>query len=147
MKNNDGSDTKLWSDKKRIFGLPISFTNYFLENNRLYLKKGLLKTETNEVLLYRILDIKSSQNFSQKIFGVGTVSIYSADQSNRILNLINIKNPNKVHRYLSDLVEKERQEKGIAGREIIGTGGVSMNYINEHEDVCDGDCVSFNDFE
>lgn len=145
MQNNE--EKQLWFDKKRYLGIPISFTKYYIENNRLYIKKGFLKTETDEVLLYRILDIKSSQKFSQKIFGVGTVSIYSADQSNRVLNLTNVKNPDKVHRYLSDLVEKERQEKGVTGREIIGAGGVSMNHISEHDEACDGDCVSFNDFE
>lgn len=143
---NSKNSKRLWEDKKRYFGLPISFTQYYVENDRLYLKKGFLSTEVNEVLLYRILDVKSSRKLGQKIFGVGTVSIYSADQSNRVITLDNVKDSDKVHKFLSDLVEKERRERGIAGREIIGTAGISMGHIGEHDDVCDGECVSFEDF-
>lgn len=110
----------LWADRKRILGMPISFTRYSIDDERLYVKKGLLRTEMNEILLYRILDVKSTQTLWQKIFGVGTLTLFSADQSNPQLLLRNIKKPEKLHRYLSDIIEKNRQSKGIAGREIVG---------------------------
>ena len=34
----------LWSDRKRYLGLPISFTKYTLDEDRLYIKKGFLST-------------------------------------------------------------------------------------------------------
>lgn len=111
---------RLWSDKKRILGLPISFTTYYLENDRLYVKKGFFNTSTDEMLLYRILDVKSTQTFGQKIFGVGTVSIHCADKTNKVLMLYNIKNHEKVHRDISDIVEKERLERGLVGNEMLG---------------------------
>lgn len=110
-----------WEDRKRILGLPITFTKYYMDDERLYVQKGLLNTEINELLLYRILDVKSSRSLWQKIFGVGTVTIYSADQSNRTLKLESIKDPTNVHRFISDTVEFERKEHGIAGREMYGT--------------------------
>lgn len=118
----------LWADRKRILGMPISFTRYSMDEERLYLKKGLLSTELNEILLYRILDVKSSQTLWQKLFGVGTLTLFSADQSHRQLDLKNIKSPGKLHRYLSDIIERNRQSKGIAGREIFGSasGGPGM---------------------
>ena len=111
----------LWSDRKRVLGMPLSFTRFFTDGERLYVKKGLLKTEMDEILLYRILDIKTTRTLGQKLCGVGTLRLYSADQTDRVLELKNIKNPEKLHRYLSDLIEKTRREKGIAGREIVGT--------------------------
>lgn len=109
-----------WHDRKRILGMPISFTQYYVDSDRIYVESGLFSTEINEILLYRVLDIKSSRSFWQKIFGVGTVTLYSADQSNKTLELKNIKNPSEVHRFLSDAIEEERVEHGIAGRELYG---------------------------
>ena len=43
----------LWSDRKRVLGMPLSFTRFFTDGERLYVKKGLLKTEMDEILLYR----------------------------------------------------------------------------------------------
>lgn len=134
----------LWNDKKRILGLPISFTKYSLDEDRLYIQTGLMKTEINEILLYRILDIKSSRSIGQKIFGVGTITLICADQNNRELELKNVKNPIKLHKFLSEIIENERKEKGIVGREIFGAGSVNMSCL-EH-DCNDMPSVTFEDF-
>ena len=134
----------VWYDRKRHLGLPLSFTKYYVDNDRLYMEEGLFKTEINETLLYRILDIKSSISFGQKIFGVGTVTLYSADQSNHTLELKNVKNPKKVHRFLSEIIEHERMQKGITGRELVGTAGIC---INDDDDCGYHNNISFNNFE
>ena len=125
----------LWADRKRILGMPISFTRYSMDDERLYVKTGFLRTELNEILLYRILDVKSTQTLWQRIFGVGTLTLFSADQSCPRLLLKNIKKPEKLHRYLSDLIEKTRQSKGVAGREIVGMAGVGLHHPHD----ADGD--------
>ena len=125
----------LWADRKRILGMPISFTRYSMDDERLYVKTGLLRTELNEILLYRILDVKSTQTLWQRIFGVGTLTLFSADQSCPQLQLKNIKKPEKLHRYLSDFIEKTRQSKGVAGREIVGMAGVGLHHPHD----ADGD--------
>lgn len=129
-------DEILWADTKRWLGLPWTFTKYYVDNDRLYCKKGFLKTETDETLLYRILDIKSSQTLGQKVFGVGTVTLYCSDKSNGLLPLENIKKPDQVRRFLSDLVEKKRTETGVKGREIYGSG----NPVPHPDLDGDGDC-------
>lgn len=133
MKKNNISNV-IWKDKKRIFGIPCTFTNYFIENNRLYIKTGFFSTQTDEVILYRILDIKSSQSLFQKLFKVGTVILYCADQNNRTLELKNIKNPIDMHKFISNLVEKERQNKGIIGREMFGSANIDMDHT---DGLCD----------
>ncbi|MDL2258554.1 PH domain-containing protein [Eubacteriales bacterium OttesenSCG-928-K08] len=116
----------LWKDRKRILGMPISFTRYEVTSDRLILKKGFFRTETNELLLYRILDIKLVRTLSQKIFGVGTIILYSADQSHNTLELQNIKKSDAVRKFLSKIVEQERNSKGITGREIYGAAAGMM---------------------
>lgn len=136
----------LWKDRKRILGMPISFTKYTIDDDRLYLQVGFFKTEVNEILLYRILDVKSSRTLGQKIFGVGTVTLYCADQSNRTLELKNVKNSLQVHKFISEIVERERREKNILGREMVGTAGVDITDVGGDCD-CDHDHdISFEDF-
>ena len=48
----------LWHDRRRYLGLPISFTRYSFDSNKFYLKRGLFNTTSDEVLLYRVLDIR-----------------------------------------------------------------------------------------
>ena len=136
--NNLPEDEILWADTKRWLGLPWTFTKYKVDAERLTCKKGFLKTETDEILLYRILDIKSSQTLGQKLFGVGTVTLYCTDKSSGVLPLENIKKPDQVRRFLGDLVEKKRAETGVKGREIFGTGG-HVHADLDGDGVCDAE--------
>ena len=122
----------LWHDRKRILGMPISFTVYDVDQDNLTIRKGLLNTTTDEMLLYRILDLKMKQTLGQKIFGVGTLTLYTADQSNPTVELVNIKYPDKVRRFLGNLIEQQRNAKGITGREMYGAAGIG-------HDNCDHD--------
>lgn len=131
--DNLPEDEILWADTKRWLGLPWTFTKYRVDAERLYLKQGFLHTQTDELLLYRIMDIKSSQTLGQRICGVGTVTLYCSDKSSGIMELKNIRQYEKVRRFLSDLVEKKRTESGVKGREIYGMGNAV-----DHPDI-DGD--------
>ena len=111
-----------WCDKKRYFGAPISFTYYSIADGRLYIKRGFFATHYDEVMLFRIYDIKMVETLWQKLFGVGTVVAYTSDASSthKVVRLINIKRPLYVRDFLSRRVEAARDEKGIQGAEFIG---------------------------
>ena len=113
----------LWKDRKRILGLPISFTAYRVDRDRLTCKKGFFNTEVDELLLYRVLDIKSSCTLGQKLLGVGTITLYSADRTHSTFELKNIRRPDKLRVFLSKLVEYERTSKCLVGKEIYGVSG------------------------
>lgn len=115
----------LWSDRKRILGMPISFTVYSVLPSRIQVKRGFFSTKIDDTLLYRVLDIEVSRSFGQKIFGVGTVRVFAADRSSSVLELKNIANAVQVGDFLGDLVERARNEKRIVGREMFGTGAVA----------------------
>ena len=117
------SYSPLWKDRKRIAGMPISFTKYQVTNDRLVTQKGFFSTETDEILLYRILDIKLVRKFSQKMFGVGTIVLYCSDKSHGTIEITNIKKPDAVRMFLSKIIEQERTAKGITGRELYGVAG------------------------
>ena len=128
--DNLEEETILWRDRKRILGMPLSFTVYEVDNDRFTTRKGLFRTETDEILLYRILDIKLVRTFWQKLFGVGTITLYSADQSCGTFAIRNIKKPDAVRKFLSKIVEQQRTLKGITGREIIGAAGMIQGAVD-----------------
>ena len=140
--NNLPEDEILWADTKRWLGLPWTFTKYRVDGERRVCKKGFLKTETEEILLYRILDIKSTQTLGQKVCGVGTVTLYCTDKSTGVLTLENVKKPDQVRRFLSDLIEKKRTETGVKGREIFGTGAAPVHPDLDGDGVCDAQDVT-----
>ena len=119
MSKHYGENTTIiWTDKKRILGMPISFTRYSLVTNnydwtKLFIKAGLLSTSMDEINLYRIYDIQIHQSLFQKILGVGTITLYSKDITSSTAEIINIKNPYKVRNLLAEKIEETRQQKGV----------------------------------
>jgi len=113
----------LWKDRRRYLGLPISFTRYSFDSNKFYLNKGLFNTTSDEILLYRVLDIRLTRSFFQRIFGVGTIVLKTADQTNPILEVKSVKNSERVKTALSNIVENERNEKRVLGKEMFGAAG------------------------
>lgn len=117
------TDEILWHDRKRYLGLPISFTRYSFDENRFYLKKGLLNVVSDEILLYRILDITLRRSIWQRMFGVGTIILSTADQTLPTMKIESVKDCERVFRALSNIVEKERNEKRVLGKEMFGAAG------------------------
>lgn len=113
----------VWKDTKRIMGLPISFTKYAILRKpghwvKLVEESGVLSTNIEEVMLYRVDDLGVFQSLSNKMFGVGNVEVYCRDASCDVLVLKNIKKPHEVKAILSDLVEEERRNRKVAYSEI-----------------------------
>ena len=134
-------DTILWQDRKRILGLPISFTKYVIKNNRLYVSRGLFSTHENEILLYRILDFNLERTLFDKMLRVGTVKLITCDPTDKELYLEKIKNPKEVRDMLSNLVEDQRKKLNIKGREMYGVAGRvqddEIHHIEEYDDYND----------
>ena len=111
----------IWKDRKHFMWFPWSFTRYSLDENRLYIDKGLISIKHDEALLYRIVDISMSRTLAQRIFGTGSIVLYTkVDVSGEIL-LKNIKSVKQVNRMLSDMIEKARNRKRVVGKEFYGS--------------------------
>jgi len=137
--SNAGESEVLWHDRKRILGMPISFTSYAVDRERLTCKSGFFRTEVEEILVYRIMDIKMSRSLGQKILGVGSIQLYSADQTSPNFEIQNIKKPEEVRKFLSRLVEYARTQKGISGREIYGAAGAALHGAVNNPGPANGD--------
>ena len=111
----------LWKDRKRYFGMPISFTRYALSEDRLFISVGLLSIKDDEVLLYRVRDIDTSRTLWQRIFGVGTVTVMSSDKSMPNMVLKNIKDPVRIKELIHEQVEEMKIRRRVRVGEIMGT--------------------------
>ena len=110
----------IWQDRKRYFGMPISFTRYALSEDRLFTSVGLLNIKDDEVLLYRVRDIDTSRTLWQRLFGVGTVNIVSSDKTMPNLVLKNIKDPVFVKELIHKQVEEMKIKRRVRVGEIMG---------------------------
>ncbi len=112
--------TYIWQDRKRTFlGLPLSFTKYMLTEDRLFVEKGFLNSVLDEENLYRVRDVRVNRSLGQKLFGVGTVTVYSTDASNGETVLESIKQPIEVKEEIVRLVDEARRKHNIRASEML----------------------------
>lgn len=111
-------DNLLWSDRKRILGMPLSFTRYALSEDRLFVSSGFLNLQDEEILLYRVRDISMSRTLGQRLFGVGTVTVTSSDKSKPVLEIKNVKSPATVKELIHDNVEEMKIRRRVRFGEI-----------------------------
>lgn len=123
-------NTVVWKDRKRtLFGLPWSFTVYKLTKEKLMVTTGFLNKHEEEIRLYRIMDLALNRTLGQRIFGLGTIHVVSADKSTPEFDISRVKDSEKIKEMLSDMVEEERVRKRVSGRE----------YMYDHDDGDDMD--------
>ena len=122
----------LWHDRKRHFGLPLSFTKYSMSEDRLFVETGFFNLVQNEVRLYRILDLQLKRSLGQRLFGVGSIFVSSSDKNLGTFEIRNVKNSANVKEMLSVQVEQQREAKRVVGREYMGG---DIDFEDEDDEV------------
>lgn len=129
----------IWKDRKRYFGLPLSFTRYSLSDDRLFLSVGFLNIHDEEVLLYRIRDITTSRSLWQRLFGVGTVTVVSSDKTMPTIVLKNVKDPLAVKELLHKQVEEMKIRRRVRVGEVMASGYDENDAMDSDEDLDETD--------
>ncbi len=111
---------RIWKDRKRFMGMPLSFTRYALSEDRLFLSVGFWSIRDEELLLYRVRDISVRRSLWQRMFGVGTVTVHSSDATNPELKLRSIKRPLEVKELLHEQVEEMKRRRRVRVGEVLG---------------------------
>lgn len=110
---------RIWKDRKRFGGMPLSFTRYSMSEDRLFLSVGFWSIRDEELLLYRVRDISCRRNLWQRICGVGTLTITSSDKTTPTLVLKNIKKPLVVKELIHNQVEEMKLRRRVRIGEIM----------------------------
>ena len=127
----------VWQDRKRIiFGLPWTFTKYSLTREKLLIETGFLNKKEEEIRLYRIMDLTLRRPLGQRFWGLGTIHCCTADKSTPEFEIHRIKNSSEVKNLLSDMIEQQREEKRISGREYMtDMDGDGMDDEYDHDGI------------
>ena len=80
-------------------------TKLSVYDNEVLYEKGLLSKERSEVNISSIRTIKVKQSFFNRIFGVGTIEIYTAGDNPEFV-AVGLPDPNEVR----DLIKLEQQQ-------------------------------------
>lgn len=119
----------LMTERKRLgfFGLPWTFTKYSITPKKLIIESGFFTSSENEILMYRITDVSYTRTLFQKMFGLGTLTIYSHDKTNPSLTIKNIKNSRDFKEKLSEIVEKDRQRMRMRQTELLESDSIDYD--------------------
>ena len=105
-------------ERKRYFGLPISFYRYYIVKKegewvKFFRHKGFLSAIIDDINVYRCFDVTLIVTLADKIFRTGTIEISSNDAHVPQFHMRHITNPYKVRDLISSLIEIERKKKRI----------------------------------
>ena len=117
-------DKIMWHDRRRYFGLPLSFTKYALTEDTVVRETGLLNLKEENVLLYRVLDIELLRPLVQRIFGCGTIVLHSSDQTSPELRILSVKNPKAVKEQVFQAVEEAKLRRSMRTTELLDADDV-----------------------
>lgn len=136
MKKNDFE--YIWTDKKRsIFGLPLTFTRYFLTETKFITRTGFLNIDEDEIDLYKITDKKVRYPFFQRLFNCGTIIIYSRDTDTPSKEVHCVKNVRRVSELIDKYLNIMRDKYGIRGRDMMAVHG--HDHCDDVDDMHDSD--------
>ncbi len=117
---------ELMRERKRwgFFGIPWTFTKYILTQKKIVIQTGFFKSEENEILMYRVTDMSLTRTMFQKMFGLGTLTVYAHDKTNPTLVIKNIKHCREFKELLSETVEKDRLRMRMRQNEMFIDDGI-----------------------
>lgn len=110
----------IWTGKKCILGMPISFTRYILTDSKLITRVGLLNLREDEIELYRVYDKSMKLPLGQRLVGCGTITLLSKDSDTPTKVLQSVKRPREVKKLLDAAVQEQRDRYSVRGRDMMG---------------------------
>jgi membrane protein YdbS with pleckstrin-like domain len=95
----------------------IASLRYRLNERSLESESGVLSRRLDNVDLFRVKDIKLEQTVLERVVGVGTITLYTADRTDPILRLQAVQNPRETYDGLKSLIERSQGRRVLVGSE------------------------------
>ncbi|MCI1986418.1 MAG: PH domain-containing protein [Lactobacillus sp.] len=108
--------------KKLAKGIDVSLPqfNYKLTNQRILAeKRGVLSTDRQEIELYNVKDVAAKQTLTEKVMGVGEVTVFSADTSTPDLVMKRIKDPIDIKEKIRTAAREAKSQMNVHYRQDI----------------------------
>jgi hypothetical protein len=112
---DDAAEKILWQGRP-FLSLVENFT---LTNERLKITRGLLGRQVENFELIRMQDIDFKQGVSERMFGIGDITIRGQDPSHAEIVLRNVAKPEEVYEILRRAWLEARKRHGLQFREYM----------------------------
>ena len=128
MKNQTAEDEVKYAERRRLlfFGLPWTFTKYAITADMITIDEGLLKVEENDCYMYKVQDVKLTATLPERMFGLGTITCYTGDITDKELKLVHIKHAREIKNYLLKASEEARIKRRTLYMQDIGADADSL---------------------
>ena len=103
-----------------FLGLPWTFTVYNVGEDLLTVDTGFFKREENDCYMYKIQDAKLTRSLTQRMFGLGTVTCFTGDTTDKQLVLKNIRQSMEIKDYIVKASEQARLRRRTVNMQNIG---------------------------
>ena len=115
-------DSVKYRARKRwgFLGLPWTFTVYNVGDDLLTVDTGFFRREENDCYMYKIQDAKLTRSLGQRMFGLGTVTCFTGDTTDKQLVLKNIKQSMEIKDYIIKASEQARLRRRTVNMQNIG---------------------------
>ena len=123
----------VWTGKKNILGMPISFTRYILTESKLITRIGWLNIKEDEIELYRVYDKSISFTLGQRVVNCGTIKLLSKDSDTPTKMLVSVRKPREVKRLIDEAVQLQRDKYYVRGRDMVGAGFDAEHYDTDED--------------
>ena len=111
----EGDETVLWEGRPFL----SLVEKYVLTNERLKIVRGMFSRDVENYELVRMQDIDLSQNVSERVMGIGDITIRGHDASEPNVVLRNIPKPEEVYETMRRAWLEARKKHGLQFREYM----------------------------
>lgn len=119
-----------FNERKRIkfFGLPFSFTKYFIGEEKITITSGFLNITEDDAYMYKIQDVRLTRSLSERMFKIGTIICYTGDTTHPELILWHIRRSGEIKDYIMQYSEESRRK-----RRSLNTLNIDAEDLDEQE--------------
>ena len=101
-----------------IKALNLYCTTWTIHQNNLIEKTGILNVNTEEILLYRVKDIRLYEPLLYRLVGLSKLTIITSDYTNPSIVLYGIRNGEELMTIIRQLVANSRKIEGVKKLDI-----------------------------
>jgi membrane protein YdbS with pleckstrin-like domain len=99
--------------------IKVKSCSYRLTTQRLFVRRGWLAKQVNELELYRVKDVVVDQRVLQRLLGYGTITVQADDDTTPRVDLVGISRPTRVKEVIRTQYRAARQREGVRPTEFM----------------------------
>ncbi len=120
-----------------LFGLPWTFTRYEIRENDIAVITGFFNLRENDCFMYKVSDVEITRSLAQRMAGLSTIVLYTADVTDRTIVMKNIKHGKEIKDYILQASEKARLRRKTVNMQNIGFGADDIHDADGYDDLGD----------